>query len=131
LGDEPALERLRCSPDRTSAHHLYVVKVVTELLDIDRAEFIEELAARGVGASVHFIPLHEHPYYRDTYGYRPDGLPVAHEAYQRSVSLPIYSAMTDEQVEQVIVDVLAVTGAHRRSRYHPAPRPPVDQPGPA
>jgi perosamine synthetase len=131
FADEPALERLRPAPDRTNAHHLYVVKVVTDLLDVDRGEFIEALAARGVGASVHFIPLHEHPYYRETFGYRLDSLPIAHQAYQRSVSLPIYSAMSDEQVEQVIADVLAVVGAHRRPRVHHVPGALLDPPGPA
>jgi perosamine synthetase len=116
---EPALELLESPTDRTSAHHLYVVKVDPEALDVDRASFIESLSARGVGVSVHFIPLHEHPYYRETFGYRPESLPVAHDLYQRSISLPIYSAMADEQVEQVIADVLAVIEAHRRPRYHP------------
>jgi dTDP-4-amino-4,6-dideoxygalactose transaminase len=108
---EPSLELLTCSPDRTNARHLYVIKLAPRL---SRSVFIEELRSRGIGASVHFIPLHEHPYYRDSFGYRPESLPVAHEAFTRSVSLPIYSAMTDEQVERVIGTVLAVAEAQAR-----------------
>lgn len=111
---EDALELLAPPPDRTNAHHLYVVKVAPRLLNVDRDGFIEELRARGVGVSVHFIPLHEHPYYRETYGYRPESFPVAHAAYLRSISLPIYSAMTHDQVEQVIEAVLEIVAARRR-----------------
>jgi perosamine synthetase len=86
---EGALELLALPPDRTSAHHLYVVKVVPGVLEVDRDGFIDALRARGIGVSVHFIPLHEHPWYRRTFGYRPGDLPVAHEVYARSISLPI------------------------------------------
>jgi perosamine synthetase len=110
FGGEETIELLRCPPDRTSAHHLYVVKLAPH---VDRNGFIEQLRARGIGASVHFIPLHEHPYYRETYGFRPESLPVAHDAFRRSVSLPLYSAMTDEQVDRVIRTVLALAGAQR------------------
>lgn len=109
-----ALELLTPPTDRTNAHHLYVIKLVPRLLQIDRNRFIEELRARGVGVSVHFIPLHEHPYYRETFGYRPESLPVAHDAYLRSISLPIYSAMTDEQVDRVVGAVLGIAEEHRR-----------------
>jgi dTDP-4-amino-4,6-dideoxygalactose transaminase len=108
---EQGIELLTCAPDRTNARHLYVIKLAP---GADRNAFIEELRSAGVGASVHFIPLHEHPYYRNTFGYRPESLPVAHEAFTRSLSLPIYSAMTDEQVERVIATVLEVAGTHRR-----------------
>ncbi len=94
--------------------HLYVIKLRTERLAIDRNRFIEELKARGIGTSVHFIPLHIHPYYRDTYGYRPDDFPVALDCYQRLVSLPIYSKMTGGDVERVVDAVQDLTRAHRR-----------------
>jgi perosamine synthetase len=117
FGAEGLLERLTCPADRTNAHHLYVVKLDRRL---DRNGFIEGLKARGVGASVHFIPLHVHPYYRETFGYRPESLPVAHEAYLRSVSLPIYSAMTDGEVDRVVGAVLEVVEAQRRGRRRTA-----------
>jgi perosamine synthetase len=114
FGALAALERLRCPPDRTNAHHLYVVKLVPGALRIDRDAFITALRQRDVGASVHFIPLHVHPYYRETFGYRPESLPVAYDVYSRSISLPLYSAMTDAQVERVVETVAALVREHAR-----------------
>ncbi len=108
------LELLDRPEDRTHAHHLYVVKLVPAALRVDRNAFIDALKRQGVGASVHFIPLHVHPYYRDQFGYRPESLPVAYDLYQRSVSLPLFSAMTDEQVERVIDAVVRLAQEHRR-----------------
>lgn len=71
-----------------------------------RAELIEALKARNIGTSVHFIPLHIHPYYKELYGYKPEDFPVAYNEYLREVSLPIYSKMTDEDVQDVIDAVL-------------------------
>lgn len=83
------------------AHHLFVVRVPDEA-PLDRNKLIEELAARGVSTSVHFIPLHLHPYWRDTYELRPEDFPVATDTYKRAFSLPIFSSMTDMQISQVI-----------------------------
>jgi dTDP-4-amino-4,6-dideoxygalactose transaminase len=66
-----------------------------------RAEVIEALKADGIGTSVHFIPLHLHPYYRRTYGYAPGDLPVAERQYEREISLPIYPDLADEDVDRV------------------------------
>jgi perosamine synthetase len=95
------------------AWHLYVIQLEPDAFAIDRAAFIEELAELGVGASVHFIPLHRHPYYRAKYGYTPADLPVASAAFERVVSLPLYAAMSDDAVDHV---VRAVTTVARRSR---------------
>lgn len=83
------------------AHHLFVVRTTDES-PLDRNSLIEALAARGVSTSVHFIPLHLHPYWRDTYALEPADFPVATDAYARAFSLPIFSSMTDDQVSQVI-----------------------------
>lgn len=109
FGENPALELLTVRRFDDHAWHLFVVKLRPETLRIDRGRFIEELRALGVGSSVHFIPLHLHPYYREHYGYSPDDFPVALECYERSVSLPIYSKMTDDDVTRVVDAVLAVT----------------------
>jgi perosamine synthetase len=109
-----ALELLSTPTDREHAHHLYVVKLRPDTLTIDRARFIEELKALGIGTSVHFIPLHMHPYYRDQFGYHPEALPVARDVYSRSISLPVYSKMTDRDVERVITALTEVVGKYRR-----------------
>jgi dTDP-4-amino-4,6-dideoxygalactose transaminase len=93
------------SPPRpdTDAHswHLYVIQL--ERIDrISRDEFIARMAEEGVGCSVHYIPLHLHPYWRDTYGFRPEQFPNAQALYQRAVSLPIYTRMTDDDQSRVI-----------------------------
>ena len=85
--------------------HLYVIRLNLGNLLIDRKEFLEELKGLGIGTSVHFIPLHMHPYYRDTYGYKAEDFPVAYENYKRTISLPIYPKMTDGDVKRVIAAV--------------------------
>lgn len=101
-------------PGVQHAWHLYVIQLDLQRLTIDRARFIQELKAIGIGASVHFIPLHLHPYYRDTYGYRPEDLPVATRAYDRLVSLPLYPRMTPSDVDRVIEAVFEILERHRR-----------------
>jgi dTDP-4-amino-4,6-dideoxygalactose transaminase len=93
-------------PDCQHAWHLYMLRLNLDRLRIDRAQFAEELKRRKIGISVHFIPLHLHPYYRETFGYRPADFPVAYGEYQREISLPIYSKMSDDDVSDVIDAVL-------------------------
>jgi len=112
-----ALPELQIPADRAEcqhAWHLYVVRLNLEQLRIDRGLFIQELKQLNVGTSVHFIPLHIHPYYRDTYGYAPTDFPVAFKEFQRVISLPIYSRMCDEDVENVISSVSSVVDKWRR-----------------
>ena len=101
-------------PEVEHAWHLYVLRLNLDMLTIDRARFIEELKARNIGTSVHFIPIHLHPYYRDKYGYKPDDFPVAYREYQRIISLPLYPRMTDRDVEDVIEAVADIVKQHRR-----------------
>ena len=85
-----------------------------DLLIIDRNEFIDELKGINIGTSVHFIPLHIHPYYQKTYGYKPEDFPVAFYEYQRVISLPIYSKMSDQDVNDVINSVIKVINENKR-----------------
>jgi perosamine synthetase len=98
----------------THSWHLYVIRLRLERLQIDRNTFIDELRRKGIGTSVHFIPLHIHPYYRETYGYEPDDFPVAYETYQKIISLPIYARMTDDDVERVIESVTDIVKSNSR-----------------
>jgi dTDP-4-amino-4,6-dideoxygalactose transaminase len=68
----------------------------------------------NIGSSVHFIPLHLHPFYRQNFGYQPGDFPMAAAVYQRIVSLPIYPNMTDADVDDVIGAVRSIVGRHRR-----------------
>jgi dTDP-4-amino-4,6-dideoxygalactose transaminase len=107
---QPPTER----PEVEHAWHLYVLRLNVERLKISRSQFIEELKIRKIGTSVHFIPIHLHPYYRDKYGYKPEDFPVAYREYQRIVSLPLYPRMTDDDVDSVIEAVHNVVKTFKR-----------------
>lgn len=97
----------------THSWHLYTLRLNLDLISIDRNQFIQEMAQRGIGCSVHFIPLHLHPYWRDRYKLRPEMFPVATREFERVVSLPIYPKMTDSdilRVIQAVEDVLSKFG---------------------
>jgi len=95
-------------PDDTHSWHLYVIQLKLDFLNINRDTFIELMAKEGIGTSVHFIPLHLHPYWRDRYGYNDEDFPVALKVFNQAVSLPIYPKMTDNDVERVIQAVKKV-----------------------
>jgi dTDP-4-amino-4,6-dideoxygalactose transaminase len=94
--------------DNDHAWHLYMLRLNLDMLSIDRAQFYDALKKRNIGASVHFIPLHVHPYYRNLYGFEPTDFPIAYSEYMREISLPIYSKMSNEDVEDVISAVLGI-----------------------
>lgn len=114
LSANDALELLEVRAFDDHSWHLFLIKLVRGALRIDRAQFIDELKQRGIGCSVHFIPLHVHPYYRETYGYAPEDFPVAWDCYQRTVSLPFFSRMTDAEATRVVEVVTDVTKQFRR-----------------
>ena len=114
FADSPLIEQPPRRPGDQHAWHLYVVRLHLEGLAITRAEAIERLAGAGIGTSVHFIPLHLHPYYQRTYGYAPGDFPVAERIFERSISLPIWPGMSDEQVDRVAATLLDVCDAARR-----------------
>jgi perosamine synthetase len=100
--------------DRKTSWHLYVLRIRPENLSIDRDRFIAELKNRGIGTSVHFIPLHLHPFYQKRFGYKPGDFPQAEAEYARAFSLPIYPTMTDAEINAVINAVSEVTHTFRR-----------------
>ena len=91
-----------------------MIQLELDHLRIGRNQFIEALKKEGIGTSVHFIPLHLHPYYRKTIGYRPEDFPVASAVFQRIVSLPIYPRMSDSDVDRVIHSVRKIIAQYRR-----------------
>lgn len=100
----------------TNAWHLYVLRLRTSEMSIDRNQFIQEMTARNIGTSVHFIPIHVHSFYRNKYNYQPDDFPVAHAAYEQMVSLPLSPSMSDQDVADVIDAVLDIRGKFMRRR---------------
>lgn len=110
----PEVTPLAVRPEVQTAAHLYVIKLDLERLTVDRAAFIDALHDEGICTSVHFIPVHLHPYYREKYGYAPGAFPVAEEVYAQSISLPLYPRMSDADVDDVIAAVYRVVERHRR-----------------
>ncbi|HGZ71303.1 MAG TPA: DegT/DnrJ/EryC1/StrS family aminotransferase [Nitratifractor sp.] len=90
--------------DRETSWHLFVIKVE------NRDSVIEELKSRGISCSVHFIPVHKHPYYKEKYGYIDSDYPVANTVFGKSLSLPIYPDLSDEEIEYIIQNVIEVVG---------------------
>jgi len=109
LQDIPQFDVPSEYPNRQHAWHLYILKLNLDQMTIDRDQFVQELKTQNIGTSVHYIPLHLHPYYRDLYGYEPDDFPVALGEYERACSLPIYPTMSRQDVDDVIGAVLRVT----------------------
>ncbi len=96
------------------AWHLYVLRLNLERLRITRDQFIEELKERRIGTSVHFIPVHLHPYYRDKYNYKPEDFPMASSEFRRIISLPLNPRMSDRDAADVIEAVGDVVQKFRR-----------------
>ncbi|RLC64920.1 MAG: UDP-4-amino-4,6-dideoxy-N-acetyl-beta-L-altrosamine transaminase [Chloroflexota bacterium] len=114
LCDLPEIELPNVRSGIRHAWHLYVIRLRLERLEINRAEFIERLKSEGIGTSVHFIPLHRHPYYRNRFGFQPADFPVADAAYERLISLPLYTRMTERDVDDVVKAVHRVVQRNRR-----------------
>ena len=89
-------------PEIEHGWNLYVLRLNQDRFSMSRNQFITEMTARNIGTSVHFIPIHLHPYFRDRYGYKPEDFPVAYREYLRMVSLPLFSRMTDQDIDDVI-----------------------------
>jgi dTDP-4-amino-4,6-dideoxygalactose transaminase len=114
FADLPEIQVPACASNIQHAWHLYVIQINAERLRINRQDFIKALKKENIGTSVHFIPLHLHPFYRDSFGYQPGDFPQASAVFQRIVSLPIYPAMTEADVRDVIVAVRKLVQEYRR-----------------
>jgi dTDP-4-amino-4,6-dideoxygalactose transaminase len=113
------LEELEIPPDDgTSRHawHLYIIRLNLNRLNLDRSEFIESLREQGIGTSVHFIPIPLHPYFAPLFVGKESSWPRAFDLYPRIISLPLYPAMTEEQVRYVAAAVRQIAQAARQLR---------------
>jgi len=107
-------------PNRIHAWHLFVIRLRLDRLSINRAEFIAQLAEAGIGTSVHYTPLHMHPYYRDTFGYKPSDLPCMAGVYPEIITLPLYPDLSEGDVDFVCETIKNLIARHRRGvrEYH-------------
>jgi perosamine synthetase len=119
FGDWPAIITPRVRRGVDPAWHLYPIRLQLEMLTVGRAEIVRALRAENIGVSVHYIPVHRHPYYRDRFK-DTEIYTVAEDAYERLISLPIFHSMTDQDVQDVISalhKVLSHFEARRETQY--------------
>ena len=109
LADLPLVLPADAPPGDIHAWHLYVIRV-GEGVRTTRDDVIQALSDRGIGTSVHYVPLHRHPYWRDRYGLTPQMFPQADAAYQAMISIPLFTAMTDADQSRVIEALHEVLG---------------------
>lgn len=105
LADLEQIELPPAPADRIHAWHLFPVRLRLERVSVDRNTLISLLQGRGVGCSVHWRPLHLHPYYEEAFGWKPDEFPVASSVWQRLITLPLFPAMR-RQEQRYVVDTL-------------------------
>lgn len=103
----PGIEPPSGVPDRESAWHLYIIRLNLDRLRVGRAEIFKALRAENLGVNVHYVPVPWHPYYQKL-GYAKGQWPVAESAYERIISLPIFPAMSEQDVEDVVQAVFKV-----------------------
>lgn len=100
--------------DVVSAWNLFPIRLELEALSIDRNQFIEELKRRNIGASVHFIPIHLHPYYRDKYGFKTEDFSIAYREFLRIVTLPLSARMNESDADDVAEAVQEICREYHR-----------------
>jgi perosamine synthetase len=108
----PAVCPLRVDKEVEHGYHLYVVQLDGARLEVDRARVFTALRAEGIGVNVHYLPVHLHPFYRERFGTHPGMCPNAEAAYEKILSLPMFPAMSDKDVDDVIEGVWKVTTAY-------------------
>jgi len=101
LGDLPIILPPHPAEGDIHSWHLYLIQLKPEI-SVDRDEFVARMFTKGIGCSVHYIPLHLHPYWRDTYSLTPEMFPVSQSIFERTLTLPLYTRMTEDDVRRVV-----------------------------
>lgn len=113
LGDVEELTLPKAQPDRIHSWHLFVIRLNLDRLSINRGDFITQLSKAGIGTSVHYTPLHLHPYYREKFHYQPSDLPTMNRIYPEIITLPLYPELRPEDVEYICKTVKELIAANR------------------
>jgi perosamine synthetase len=108
------LEILGKTPDSTHAYHLYVIQLNLDRLNADRQKIYQALRAEGIGVNVHYVPVHMHPYYQKNVGTKTGMCPNAEKAYERILSLPMFTSMTEKDAHDVIAAVTKVLDHYQK-----------------
>jgi dTDP-4-amino-4,6-dideoxygalactose transaminase len=110
LAGVASVRPLLTHPDRTNAHHLYVVRLDLATLSIDRARAFAHLRERGIGANIHYSPVYLHTFYRERFGFRPGLCPQAEAVYEEILTLPMYPALTTGDIDRVVSALSELAG---------------------
>jgi dTDP-4-amino-4,6-dideoxygalactose transaminase len=113
LDGSPYFDLPETLPDNTHTWHLFVIRLRTERLSIDRDEFIRALAAENIGCSVHFIPIHRHPFF-EPYKGSGESYPVCDDFFSRCISLPMFPSMRARDVEDVVRALNRIAGFYAK-----------------
>jgi len=111
------IDELQLPPEPVGIHHawhLFVIRLRSRLLGIDREQFIQALHENGIGTSVHFIPLHLHPYYKKKFGFKRGDFPHAEAAYDHAISLPLYPQLATGAVEHITQVIKSLIARNRK-----------------
>ncbi len=100
--------------DRIHSWHLFPIRLRLDQLKIDRNQFVTNLRERGVGCSVHWRPLHLHPYYAEQFGWRPEQFPVSTPLWERLITLPLFPGMRDDEHAHVVSVIRQICREHKR-----------------
>jgi perosamine synthetase len=106
------------NPNRIHSWHLFPLRLNLDRLTVDRNAFITALTQAGVGTSVHWRPLHLHPYYQENFGWDPTALPVASAVWNRLISLPIFPGMSEEEITHVVSVLRTLCASFSRTLKH-------------
>jgi perosamine synthetase len=105
---------LRNAPEEDSVHHIYVIRLKLDTLTADRSTVFKALRAENIGVNVHYRPVHLHPYYVNNHGTAPGMCPKGEAVYDEIITLPVFPAMSDQDVTDVIKAVTKVTNAYAK-----------------
>ena len=114
FGDMAEIAAPNESEEVKAAYHIYVIQLRTELLKVGRKEVFEALRAENVGVNVHYLPVHLHPFYQRTFGYKKGDYPKAERYYERAITLPLFPKMGDGDIQDVIEGTRKVLNHYRR-----------------
>jgi len=115
FSDVPEIVTPHVEKNVKHAWHIYTILIRPELLKIDRNKFIDALKAENVGTSVHYIPVHYHPYYAKKYGFRKGDFPNAEYVYERTITIPLFPRMKREELDGVIRAVRRIANHYRKN----------------
>lgn len=114
LAELPGINPLAVSPDVNHAYHLYVIRLDPAITGISRKAAFQAFREAGIGVNVHYIPVHLQPFYRKKFGYKRGDCPVAEDAYEQIISLPMFPGLLDTEIDRVIQAVHIITREHSR-----------------